>query len=150
MSMVSEINSMEIVAVDEAVVIDSTSFTDKVKYWIANHKTIVAVGGGIIIATGIAIILKKLNVPEATIKEIVEPLKVSNSASNQKEMINIVEEITKRKYTLPTTPFDVSTHIRNLAAGQHASPEKIAQAAMMGIDLGEHQTLVAGYPKYMN
>lgn len=44
-------------------------------------------------------------------------------------------------------PFDVSGHIRNLANGHHASAEKIAEAAALGITLGENQTLVDPYMK---
>ena len=150
MDMVTEMKNNEIITVEEPTMASDNTLTSKVKTWIDNHKMLVAIGGSVVLAAVVAILLRKMNVPEATINEIVEPLKVGNAASNQKEMINVVEEITKRQYTLPTTPFDVTTHPRKLPIGQHASPEKIAQAAMLGIDLGEHQTLVDGYLKYKN
>ena len=124
------------------------TIASKVKNWIANHKMLVTIGGGVLLVAAITILLRKMNVPEVTINEIVEPLKADDTVFNSKKTIQVIEEVTKRQYTLPTEPFDVSMHLRNLSAGQHASPEKISQALQLGIDLGEHQTLVNGYPKY--
>jgi len=44
-------------------------------------------------------------------------------------------------------PFEVDQHIRNLPAGRHASPEKIATALEHGFELLEGQTWVEAYSK---
>ena len=46
-----------------------------------------------------------------------------------------------------TAPFEVQKHLRNLATGSHASPEKIAAAAAHGFTLQEGQTWVESYIK---
>lgn len=150
MDMTTEMYNTELVLVEEPTMANSDSITAKFKNWITNHKMLVAIGGGVALAAIITIILRQLKVPQATINEIVEPLKADDTVFNPKETIQVIEEVTKRQYTLPTEPFDVSMHLRNLAAGQHPSQEKISQALQLGIDLGEHQTLVNGYPKYHN
>ena len=64
------------------------------------------------------------------------------------EVTPVVEEcateIGKRGYT---APFDVSRHIRTLADGQHASPEKVEAALKLNIILQAGQTWVEGYTK---
>jgi len=52
-----------------------------------------------------------------------------------------------RSYTVSTMPFDVNRHIRNLPEGWHPSPEKLAEAAELGIKLLLNQTLVDSYVK---
>ena len=44
-------------------------------------------------------------------------------------------------------PFEVSNHIRNLPQGWNPSPEKIAEAEALGIDLQPGQTIVDSYTK---
>ena len=64
------------------------------------------------------------------------------------EVTPVVEEcaaeIGRRGYT---APFDVSRHIRTLADGQHASPEKVEAALKLNIILHAGQTWVEGYTK---
>lgn len=64
------------------------------------------------------------------------------------EVTPVVEEcaaeIGRRGYT---APFDVSRHIRTLADGQHASPEKVEAALKLNIILQAGQTWVEGYTK---
>ena len=57
------------------------------------------------------------------------------------------EAITVSKTLNNGVPFGVEGFIRNLPDGWHPSAEKIAQAAALGIKLGEHQTLVDPYMK---
>lgn len=52
-----------------------------------------------------------------------------------------------KPYTLPTSPFNVKLHKRNLPEGWHASPEKVAEAKLLGIDLQPNQTFVISYTK---
>lgn len=65
-----------------------------------------------------------------------------------REVTPVVEECTaeigRRGYT---APFDVSRHIRTLADGQHASPEKVEAALKLNIILQAGQTWVEGYTK---
>jgi len=64
------------------------------------------------------------------------------------EVTPVVEEcaaeIGRRGYT---APFDVGRHIRTLADGQHASPEKVEAALKLNIILQAGQTWVEGYTK---
>lgn len=61
-------------------------------------------------------------------------------------VLELVES--KRPYTRPTEPFEVTCHIRDLAEGFHHSTAKALQALEMGIDLPENQTIVNSYLKY--
>ena len=57
------------------------------------------------------------------------------------------EELVAIVFDSNRPPFEVSGHIRNLPNGQHASPEKIAEALEHGISLMDGQTLVDSYMK---
>lgn len=62
------------------------------------------------------------------------------------ELMAETKEVT-RSYTPSTIPFNVKDHLRNLPEGWHASPEKIAEAELLGIELLLNQTLVNSYMK---
>lgn len=62
------------------------------------------------------------------------------------ELVAETKELT-RAYTPQTIPFNVKDHLRNLPEGWHASPEKIAEAELLGIELLPNQTLVNSYTK---
>ena len=66
--------------------------------------------------------------------------------STMSEIVAETKEVT-RAYTPSTIPFNVKDHLRNLPEGWHASPEKIAEAELLGIELLPNQTLVNSYTK---
>ena len=124
--------------------------------WIRTHKKQLIIAG-ISIGTLILIIygIKK----RAAIKLFVESLislvetppvlKTEEIVATAAEIVpastsEIVSSVTSESEVIP---FAVSMHIRNLPDGCHASPEKIAEALMNGIDLADGQTLVSGYMK---
>lgn len=122
--------------------------------WIKAHKKQLLIAG--ISVTSIICIIIGLKNKEA-IKGLWEALESSLSKTPEKlpKSITIVqaeppvvkEVIPVRLYTSPQEPFDVSQHIRNLSGGRHHSVEKAAEAAVLGIDLLPHQTLVDTYTK---
>lgn len=122
--------------------------------WVKAHKKQLLIAGISVTAIiGIIIGLKNKD----AIKELWAALDNSLSKNPEKlpESIAIVqaappvieEVIPIRLYTSPQEPFDVSQHIRNLSGGRHHSSEKAAEAAVLGIDLLPHQTLVDTYTK---
>ena len=72
---------------------------------------------------------------------------VVSEASVLVEPVQINEPIAPVLSSTESYPFEVSSHIRNLPHGQHASPEKVAEALENGITLLEGQTLVDSYMK---
>lgn len=79
----------------------------------------------------------------------VPPIADTTIIETTTEVITTVETeaITVSKTLNNGNPFGVEGFIRNLPDGWHPSAEKIAQAAALGIKLGEHQTLVDPYMK---
>lgn len=124
--------------------------------WIKTHKKQLIVAG-ISIGTLILIVYAIKN--KASIKSIAESLislvktpivlKPNETVATATKTVSastseIVSSVTSESEVIP---FAVSMHIRNLPDGCHASPEKIAEALMNGIDLADGQTLVTGYMK---
>lgn len=122
--------------------------------WVKTHKKQLLIAG-ISVTAIIGIIIGLKN--EEAIKELWETLKNSLRKTPKKlpepitmaqTALPVVEEVIPvRMYTSPQEPFDVSQHIRNLTGGRHHSVEKAAEAAMLGVDLLPHQTLVDTYTK---
>lgn len=124
------------------------------KGWWRRNKKIVIVVGGILTAAGCGYAVYKN-------WDIIKGLFVSTKP----ELIVINSQRVPVKVTAPAVDifaenletirqninggeaFDVSTHIRNLPKGWKASPEKIAEAAELGINLLDNQTLVDSYMK---
>lgn len=123
--------------------------------WIKNHKNELVIAG-ISIAALITLVLGLKNqeaikslwsslqgtikqpmvnapkkLPDVTIQIKPEPIQVSVPSTGQSD----------------THPYEVSQHIRNLRAGHHASPEKIASAAEKDIVLMDGQTWVKSFMK---
>ena len=119
-------------------------------WWERNKKKVLIIGG-VVVAVGIGVVVfknkdaliglvkkGKITVPKVAIPDV-------------KQVIDIVPEATtvvKTENVLTTTllnngqPFEVKGFIRELPKDYHLSAEKRAQAAALGIVLGEHQTLV--------
>lgn len=127
----------------------------KTTWWKRNKKKVLIIGG-VVIAVGVGVLIfknkkaivallkggKKLasNVPKLADPNVIE---------TSSEIMNAVdkEAITVHKMLNNGLPFEVKGFIRELPNGQHPSAEKIAQAAALGIELGEHQTFVNPYIK---
>ncbi len=127
--------------------------------WIKEHKKELLIAGGSVISIIVAVLIVKNgdeleevveklfeNISCNKTKIIVEPNKIANSES-------LIESITNPKISCDMIentqkiPIDVDSHIRNLANGFHASPEKIATAAEYGYTLAPGQTWVEAYSK---
>lgn len=139
------------------------------RFW-HEHKTACCVAGGIAVGT-LGFLCAKYML-DWRVAEIGSAIKNSNgkirqiTAESQKKAIEVIQNpvemsenfgvsadtgasiISARTYTLPTEPFNVHMHIRNLPDGWHHSPEKALEAAELKIDLLPNQTLVDQYPKY--
>ena len=126
--------------------------------WVKAHKKeLILAGISIITLMGIIVGIKH----EGSIKEVWTALKnaVSKTSADKtvmkvaKNSVSVVETVSiSDVISLPVhkeckATFDVTGHIRNLYEGWNASPEKIATAAELGIDLLPGQTLVDRYTK---
>ena len=69
------------------------------------------------------------------------------TASASVPRVSSPENITTARADTTTLPYGVSRHVRTLPKGQHASPEKIAEARRLSITLMEGQTWVDDYMK---
>lgn len=123
--------------------------------WIRKHKTELLFAG-LSVATIIMVVLGIKN--RETIMEIWNSLRTRVSEPDiiaTDDFIN-VKLISQEPlqgsdpFTNPSSdvnPFEVSKHVRNLAEGRHASPEKIASALENGFVLSDGQTWVKTYMK---
>ncbi len=124
-------------------------------WWERNRKKVLIIGG-VVVAVGIGVVVfknkdaliglvkkGKITVPKAALTDV-------------KQAIDIVPEATtvvKTENALTTTllnngqPFEVKGFIRDLPNNWHPSAEKRALATSLGIELGEHQTIVDSYMK---
>ena len=124
-------------------------------WWKRNKKKVFIIGG-VVIAAGIGIVVfKNKDALLALVKK--GKIAVNNiPLPDAKQVIDIVPEATnviKSETVISTTllnngqPFPVKGFIRELPKNCHPSAEKLAQAAELGIKLGEHQTIVDSYMK---
>ncbi|SDB28869.1 hypothetical protein SAMN02910317_01411 [Ruminococcaceae bacterium FB2012] len=124
-------------------------------WWKRNKKKVIIVSG-IAVAVGVGFLAyKNKDVISAFVKggkkfaykvpQIVDPIKIEKVP----EVIIVADTkaIPVNKIINNGLPFEVEGYIRNLPEGWHPSAEKIAQAADLGIELGEHQTLVNSFMK---
>lgn len=122
--------------------------------WVKEHKKQLLLAG-ISITSVIGIIIGLKN--KDAIMELWNYLKRSLISEPGEHIISlnsveaassVAEEAAQiRSYTSPQKPFDVNQHIRNLSGGRHHSSEKAAEAAVLGIVLLPHQTIVDTYTK---
>ena len=124
-------------------------------WWERNKKKVLIIGG-VVVAVGVGVLVFKNK--DALIELVkggkklaskVPPIADTTIIETTTEVITTVEtEASTVSKTLNNgDPFGVEGFIRNLPDGWHPSAEKIAQAAALGIKLGEHQTLVDPYMK---
>lgn len=124
-------------------------------WWERNKKKVLIIGG-VVIAVGIGIVvfknkdvlielIKKGKAAANNIPQNDEPI-IIKTTSNAPTEVNI-EVVAVNTPINNGEPFEVKGFIRNLPDSRCPSAEKIAQAARLGIELGEHQTLVDPYMK---
>lgn len=113
---------------------------DSIKDWARKHKKGITITCSIVAVIGTAVILiingKKAAVP---VEKLVEDVPV---APPKTPLLLPTTEITAAIENTMVTTFPRSEFIRQLPAGQHASPAKLAQAAEMGIELKPGKTIV--------
>ena len=121
--------------------------------WIHEHKNALIIAG-ISIGTLILTVLGIKN--REAIKALWTSLqKVAEKPAIHASMVPPIEPVSTAAKDVVTVaaqhsdaiPFDVAKHIRNLPAGWHASPDKIATALENGFELAEGQTWVSDYMK---
>lgn len=126
----------------------------KIWEWVEVHKgQLILAGISITAIIGVILGLKKkdalMELWDALEESIKDTIKTGYSEIPIAQDSTLALEIVtaSRTYTPPQDPFEVVTHIRELPAGWHHSAEKAAEAAAMGIDLLENQTIVDHYMK---
>lgn len=143
---------------------------DEVKDFFEKHKTeIIVVAAGIAIVSGTILIAKKWgtitdNYPEAlkqsaTIKDgFIKSVKQPTIGLNnyQPQAVLQVKSTLSIPMVIQEAPLDakggdkiieVSSHIRTLSLGRHASPVKVSTAMNNGFILNQAQTWVGAYSK---
>lgn len=107
--------------------------------WIKEHKTELVVAGTVILAVTIGgvYLLNHAN----TTKAIISKLPADSLDSLPHSHGNDINKDAIEKLCT------VKEHIRNLPAGRHPSPEKIASAAEKGILITNSQTYVTSYER---
>ena len=124
-------------------------------WWERNKKKVLIIGG-VVIAVGIGIVvfknkdvlielIKKGKAAANNIPQNDEPI-IIKTTSNAPTEVNI-EVVAVNTPINNGEPFEVKGFIRNLPDSRCPSAEKRAQAARLGVELGEHQTLVDPYMK---
>ena len=120
---------------------------EKAKKWVKEHRTELAVGGGILVISAAAVLICK----KVTSANIGQGLKNAGGIPREPIISNdtitkVTREVSSCKVTsIEKSPHAVSEHIRNLPRGWEASPEKIASAAEHGYELLPGQTWVEAY-----
>lgn len=127
----------------------------KMTWWERNKKKVLIIGG-VVIAAGIGIVaFKNKDALIALVKK--GKIAVSNvplpDAQQVNEKIPEVPTVVNAETAISNIPlnnglpFEVKGFIRDLPNNRYPSAEKLAQAAALGIELGEHQTIVNPYMK---
>lgn len=124
--------------------------------WIKEHRKELAVVG-ISIVSLILIVLgiknrKKLKEVWDSLQKCLKHPTTESKEAITKVTVKIPHETIREVNTATfsnseSLPFEVARHIRNLPAGWHASPEKIAEARKHNIILTNSQTWVESYMK---
>ncbi|SFX76535.1 hypothetical protein [Ruminococcus sp. XPD3002] len=127
---------------------------NEMTWWERNkHKVFIISGGVATVGVGVLVfknkdtlisLIKNGKELSSNISQIADP-SIIKTASELTTVVD-TETITVSKSLNNGLPFEVKGGIRNLSKG-HPSAEKIAQAAALGIELGEHQTIVDSYMK---
>ncbi len=90
---------------------------------------------------------KSISKAPAELPKLSTPIpKTLEAKTTMSELMTEAKEV-HRSYAPSIIPFNVKDHLRNLPEGWCASPEKITEAEMLGIELLPNQTLVNSYMK---
>jgi len=145
---------------------------DEIRKFIKKHKTeIIVVAAGIVVVSGTIIIAKNWSAITDNFSGAIKPDTKINygiikgieqpAPSLIKNQPRAIPEINKalitqtiiQKAPLEITPTEkiigVSSHLRNLPSGYHASPMKVSTAMNNGFILNQGQTWVDAYSKAM-
>ena len=137
------------------VTLSATSQNRGFKAWWKKHwKKVVA--GVVVVVGGTILVIRNWDELVVAAEKLAAKLKPEEKLQPLVDVPEVVEEIdiapvvelvkdAVRKS--PEDPFDVTSHIRNLPEGRHASPGKIAEAMEHQIVLLPNQTFVSGYTK---
>ncbi len=125
-------------------------------WWTKHKRTVLLIGGAVALGAGGAVCYLNWDKIERAMTAILPVAKaVSHLPEGNGEIVEVTmispvvtEQILKKLNC--GEPFDVSQHVRTLSSGRRASPGKIAEAANLGIELLEGQTLVDAYTKNSN
>lgn len=124
--------------------------------WVKEHKKpLIAAGIGI---GALILIILGIRNRESVIaawemlRRTVKKPDVATSKTVPKASVSVPQAPSPEKVTIVradtgTIPYGVSRHIRTLPEGQHASPEKVAEALRLNITLMDGQTWVDDYMK---
>ncbi len=114
--------------------------------WYGKHKKALIIGGVVAVGTTAAIIayvlLRKKMV---SAKEIAEAVNVFSA-----ESIKPISEITNNfiERARPDSPVHISSHLRKLHEGWHASESQLKLAGSLGLIVPYGHTLVSGHTRY--
>lgn len=122
-------------------------------WWQKNWKRVVA---GVVVVGGTILVIKNWDKIVVVTEKLAAMLKPEAKLPTPVAVPNVVEEIDVAPVVelpkgavrkSPDAPFAVIAHIRTLPEGWYASPEKIAEAMALQIELLPNQTLVDAYTK---
>jgi hypothetical protein len=119
----------------------------RVQQWVKEHnkELLIATSIGIVVIIA-AVCVTRCGIHIGDIKKFQKDrLKVASSGSGQNILIGKADGIEAIRSGTTKNPHDVKSHVRNLPKNQKASKKKIDEAASLGINLSERQTLVDSY-----
>lgn len=116
---------------------------NKFTAWVKSHKTELIIAGGVVLTTVGAILLVDNweSVKGVVVKDVHTTPALPLNATTEVPTIPVVESEPILKIV------DVREHLRNLPLGHHPSSSKLAEAAEIGIELAENQTIVSAHPR---
>ena len=152
---------------EETIIVDEREEKKSFISWIKEHKKQLIIAGISISALILSVIvayknkesihmiwedLKKTikdvpsNIESKKVDVVAHPVTIEDVLEVRKD-VSISETKVVECIVAEKKPFEVHKHVRNLAPGWHASPEKIATACENGIELMKNQTWVKDYTK---
>ena len=124
--------------------------------WIKKHKKKLTIAGINVVALVSAVLVfknrQRIKALWVSLRKVVEQPSVKTIETVTEVAMEIPQEAIQDVATVAVSnsvsgPIEVSSHVRNLPNGWHASPEKIAEAQKYNIILMDGQTLVDSYTK---
>lgn len=119
----------------------------KVRTWVKTHKAGIKTACVIVIvAAGSALLYENWSTIRKVIRKPKRLQPVAAIPAAATEPVQAVLPATSASPVLKETI--VRLHPRTLSGGRHPSPEKLAQAAALGLSLAENQTFVSEHPRH--